>query len=62
MISESKKKRKIQKLYAFASSCLVSLLGLFFYLVGKKKIPFPHPLLSKEKLFLFGVSIYSLVN
>lgn len=71
MISENKRKRNIQKYYDFFWACFVSLTGLIIYLLGKRFIPFPHYwlsgcndsiLLREEKLFLFGISIYSLIN
>lgn len=75
MASNIKKKRASRQYYAFLFACLASLLGLFIYLLGAKKIPFPHQwipginsgdeqmkALKATKLLLFGISIHLQVN
>ena len=67
MIISNKEKRKIQKYYVFGVSCLVSLIGLAFYWIGRN-IPFPswvrnqeNKLISFGNLFL-GTSLHSNIN
>jgi len=41
MASNIKKKRVSRQYYVFFFACLASLLGLFVYILGAKKIHFP---------------------
>ncbi|WNE40550.1 MAG: Protein translocase subunit SecY [Mycoplasmataceae bacterium] len=71
MTSSIKKRRISQKYYVFLFSCLASLLGLFVYLLGARKIPLPIGWLSrdsqgnlpvKSNLFFSGVEVHLQVN
>ena len=72
MASNIKKKRVSRQYQVFFFSCLASLLGLLVYILGAKKIPFPHQWMqgiegAKEgvkatKLFFSGISVHLGVN
>src|SRR3954452_24320095 len=75
MASNVKKKRVSRQYQVFFLACLVSLLGLLVYLLGAKKIPFPHqwmPLINNDnkdmalvrntRLFFSGISVHLQVN
>jgi hypothetical protein len=41
MVKNIKKRRVDRQYYVFFFACLASLAGLFVYLLGAKRIPFP---------------------
>lgn len=70
MVSNIKKRRIDRQYYVFFFACLASLVGIFVYILGAKKIPFPVDWLPKDsdgkvpasKLFFSGVSVHLNVN
>ncbi|MEG7978613.1 MAG: hypothetical protein NY202_01500 [Mollicutes bacterium UO1] len=42
MVDNIKRKRVSRQYYVFFFTCLASLIGLFVYILGAKKISFPH--------------------
>ncbi|MDR1670483.1 MAG: hypothetical protein LBR43_02020 [Spiroplasmataceae bacterium] len=70
MVKNIKKRRVDRQYYVFFFACLASLAGLFVYLLGAKRIPFPVQWLPKNsdgnipdsKLFFSGVEVHLQVN
>lgn len=68
----SKKRRNRQKYYTFFFACSASFVGLLFYVVCSRVIPFPDNWISSDisksgiggrnKLFFFGINIHLQVN
>lgn len=75
MASNIKKKRVSRQYQIFFFACLASLIGLLVYIIGAKRIPFPHhwmPSINQDnkdmalarstRLFFSGISVHLQVN